>query len=486
MTTGLPAGFRVRLAEDTMVLAEGTVLVGGSPLTSLTITDQARGFRDRRDLTVNDRATARIADRLLATNLAFPELSTIPVPPAGDLTVVVPVRDRADQLDRCLAKLAGLTCIVVDDASVDPAAVADVVRRHGASLIPLDQNLGPARARNIGLARVGTPYVAFVDSDVEVRADSLLALLRHFADPAVVLVGPRVVGRSRRDRPRWYERYESRDSSLTLGTRSGTVRPGAGVAWLPSACLVGRTRDLGDGFDPAMRVGEDVDLVWRLTGAGHRVRYDADVEASHDTRATIRGWLGRKAFYGTGSASLARRHGSHIAPAVLSPAYALAAATVLTRHRFAMPLVAAALLRGHRAVTHVLPDQAAAPAAARIAVRGFGWALRQESALLLRHWWPATVAAALVSRRVRRAVAAALVVDLVVVLRETDGLPQSDLFGHLVARRLDDLAYGAGLWWGAARTRSVVALGPRWVVKRERQRPRFDSPSPGEPERRTR
>jgi hypothetical protein len=31
---------------------------------------------------------------------------------------------------------------------------------------------------------------------------------------------------------------------------------------------------------------------------------------------------------------------------------------------------------------------------------------------------------------------------------------------HLAARRLDDLAYGAGLWAGAVRARSVAALLP--------------------------
>jgi mycofactocin system glycosyltransferase len=472
MSATLPRGFRVRLADDVVALADGTVLVGGSPLTSLRIADPARGLGDGRRLTVTDQGSARIADRLLATNLAQPELTATPIPSPRELTVVVPVRDRPDQLDRCLASLAGLDCIVVDDASLEPRAVAHITRRHGATLVPLDHNVGPAAARNVGLARVATAYVAFVDSDVEVRPEDLLALLRHFADPAVVLAGPRVVGRTSTGRPRWFERYESRDSSLTLGTRSGVVRAGAGVAWLPSACLVGRTASLGDGFDALMRVGEDVDLVWRLTDAGHRVRYDADVEARHETRSTVRGWLGRKAFYGSGSASLAVRHGSHVAPAVLSPAYAVAAAATLSRHRFAPPLAAVALLRGRRAVAGVLPAESTGTQVESIALRGFGWALRQESALLLRHWWPATLIAALVSRRVRRAVVTALLVDLVVVLKDTEALPLADLPAHLAARRLDDLAYGAGLWWGVLRTGRPGALAPRWTrSRRSRSRP---------------
>lgn len=470
MSATLPNGFKVRLVDDTVVLGGGTVLVGGSPLTSLRIGDRARGLGERRDLTATDPTSAHIADRLLATNLALPDLSSVPTPPPASLTVVVPVRDRADQLDRCLTGLAGLACIVVDDASLSPAAVAEVARRHGAAIVQLDHNVGPAAARNIGLASVGTPFVAFVDSDVEVAADALLALLRHFADPSVVLAGPRVVGRTRGDRPRWFERYETRDSSLTLGPRGASVRPGSGVGWLPSACLVGRASSLGEGFDARMRVGEDVDLVWRLTDSGMRVRYDPDVRAHHDTRGTVRGWLGRKAFYGTGSAALARRHGAHVAPAVLSPAYAVAAAAVLSRHRLAVPLGAVALWRGHRAVARALPAElSGSVTAARVAVRGFGWALRQESALLLRHWWPAAFVGALVSRHVRRAVVTALVIDLVVTVQETPALPVTDLPGHLAARRLDDLAYGTGLWVGAIRTRRLGALKPRWVGKSARE-----------------
>lgn len=473
MSSTLPNGFTVRLVDDAVVLGGGTVLVGGSPLTSIRIGDRTRAFRGRRDLTATDAASAHIADRLLATNLALPDLSAVPARSVADLTVVVPVRDRPDQLDRCLASLAGLGCIVVDDASLDPGAVADVVRHRGAALVALEHNVGPAAARNAGLRQVRTPFVAFVDSDVEVRPEGLLALLRHFADPAVALVGPRVVGRARSVHPRWFERYEARDSSLTLGTRAGSVRPGAGVAWLPSACLVGRVSALGDGFDPRMRVGEDVDLVWRLAEAGRRVRYDPAVFAHHDTRAVVRDWLARKAFYGSGSAALASRHGSRVAPAVLSPSYAIAGAALLSGHRLAAPLAAVALFRGRRALTRVLPEgPAASRTATRIAVRGFGWAVRQESALLLRHWWPAALCAALVSRRARRAVVTALVVDLVVVIQETEDLPLADLPGHVGARRLDDLAYGAGLWWGAARRRSIVALSPRWVARGRAQLPR--------------
>ena len=468
MTSGLPLGWTVQLHDDTVVLGDGAVLVGGSPLGVVRLRGSAaHTLASDRRLTVADEVTRVVAERLLATNLALPDVDHLPQPDGTDLTVVIPVRDRATQLDRCLASLNGIACLVVDDASHDPDAVAAVARRHGARVLQLKVNGGPAAARNAGLSVVGTPYVAFVDSDVQVSAVALLRLARHLSDPKVVLVGPRVQGWSRRQNPRWFERYEARSSSLTLGRRSGVVRPGAAVAWLPSACLVARTSDLGDGFDGGMRVGEDVDLVWRLTDAGHQVRYDAGIDAWHDTRGTVRDWLGRKAYYGFGSAALAARHGDKVAPAVLSPSYFAVAALLLSRTRLASLATAVVLLDGVRRVRSVIPDgKGSVAVSGLIAVRGMVWAVRQESALLLRHWWPVTLIGLVSSRSVRRAVATALLVDLAVVIAETDALPTVEVAPHLLARRLDDLAYGAGLWWGTLHQGSTTALRVRWVRRR--------------------
>jgi mycofactocin system glycosyltransferase len=458
----LPTGFRVRLADGVISTDHGRVLVGGSPLTAVRLSDRARTMLVGDTVAVADEHSAHLAERLLATNLAVPELQHHTQADARDLTVVIPAHDRADQLDRTLAALRPLHCIVVDDASSGPASVAETAKRHGATLLRLETNVGPAGARNAGLTHVNTPFVAFVDSDVEVTAADLLRLTGHFHDPSVALVGPRIQGVARSANPRWFERYDAVTSSLTLGRTSANVRPGAAVAWLPSACLVARTDLLGAGFDATMRVGEDVDLVWRLTEAGHRVRYDPTVEARHDARPTLREWLGRKAYYGSGGARLAARHGSNLAPAVLSPTYATAAAVLLVRRRWS-PLAAVVLLTGTNAVRSKLPEGPGRTAiAARLATRGLGWAVRQESSLLVRHWWPSAALGAVFSKTVRRALVTAVVVDGVVALTEHhDARERLSPVWLLLGRRLDDLAYGAGLWWGALRQRSARVLTPR-------------------------
>lgn len=451
-----PEGFTVAIRSDVRCLDDG-LLVGGSPVRAVRLSPAARA-RLRGDLlTVTDHASSTLAGILLDRNIADPLLSG-PVPEPGLLTVVVPIRDRPAQLDRALAALKPLSVLVVDDASLDPAAVARVALAHGATVLALSRNVGPAGARNAGLARVRTPYVAFVDSDVVGPSDMLLRLARHFADDRVALVGPRVVSRAVSATPRWHERYDESASSLALGTRPCSVSPGAAVGWLPSACLVARTDRLAAGFDESMRVGEDVDLVWRLVDAGQSVRYDPAETALHDARPTIRSWLGRKLLYGTGGAALAERHGSHGAPAVLSPAMALSAAALLARQRWSIPVAALGAAYAGASLHRRLPDTPdKASLAAGLAVEGLGWAVRQEAALALRHWWPLT-AVLLPSRTARRMVVSALLVDAVVGrLEHPDARPLPQLLG----RRLDDLAYGAGLWLGALRSRSVRCLLPR-------------------------
>ncbi|WP_324278623.1 hypothetical protein [Blastococcus brunescens] len=84
-----------------------------------------------------------------------------------------------------------------------------------------------------------------------------------------------------------------------------------------------------------------------------------------------------------------------------------------------------------------------------------GWALARS---VTRHHWPLAISAALVSRRARRLVLAAAAVDASLAW-----WPHRQRVGPVrftAARRLEDLAYGAGLWRGAVRARSAAALLP--------------------------
>jgi mycofactocin system glycosyltransferase len=459
----LPPGFVVALDAHTRVVDGGRALLGGSPTTRLLrLAPRALGLlRADRTLRVEDAAGAVVADRLLDLGLAHPVADALPPLPDPRCTYVVPVRDRPRQLDRLLGSIArGSDVIVVDDASRDRTAVEAVVADHGARFVSLTENVGPAGARNAGLRLVRTPYVVFVDSDIVLFADTVPTLLRHFADPRAGIAVPRIVG-LRSDGPaNWIGRYEEVRSSLDLGTRPASVRPGSFVSWASSACVVARVEALDGGFDARMRVGEDVDLGWRSVARGWRLRYEPSVTAAHEHRVRFGDWLTRKAVYGSGAHPLAQRHPTAIAPAVFAPWSAVMVVALLAQRRWSVPAATAVCgVTAWRIAGQLRGIENPLRLGVTLTGHGAVAALSQTGALLTRHWWPVTVLGCVVSGRARRAAGAAALADIALEYRKNTGGLDPVRYG--IARRLDDLAYGAGVWFSAARGRSSVALRPR-------------------------
>ncbi|WP_416955309.1 mycofactocin biosynthesis glycosyltransferase MftF [Streptomyces sp. Agncl-13] len=456
----LPVGFLVELDRHTRIVDGGRAFVGGFPTRLIRLTPRARRLFTGRTLRVRDAASSLLADRLLDLGMANPVVASLPPPTDPRCTVVVPVRDRPRQLARLLGSVGGNhPVIVVDDASRRPKAVAAVAAEHGATLVALTTNIGPAGARNAGLRLVTTPFVVFADSDIVLAPDTVPTLLRHFADPAVAMAVPRITGLPS-PAPTWVERYENARSSLDLGAHPAGVRPGSPVSWASSACVVARVDALKEGFDERMRVGEDVDLCWRLIGQGRRLRYEPTAEAAHEHRARLDDWLLRKAVYGTGAQPLAERHPRFIAPVVFAPWSVALLTALLAQRRWSVPVAGAVLvgvtLRIGRKMDGI---QHPHRLAARLTANGALAALAQTSALFNRHWWPLTVVGCVASRRVRRAATVAALVDIALEYRRDQARLDPVRYG--VARRLDDLAYGAGVWLSAVKGRSTAALRPR-------------------------
>ncbi len=468
----LPMGMRIRLTPSTARSDGGRTLYGGTPARVLYLLPYAAGLLANTDeIEVVNRRTGDLARLLVDGGLASPVLSpTQPgVPGLADVTVVVPVKDRARPLARLLASLpAELQLVVVDDGSSD-SSPADIARSAGARVLRHEECRGPAAARNTGLAAVTTPFVAFLDSDVVPRPGWLEGLLEHFADPAVGLVAPRIVALD--DLPpegiaaRWLTAYEKARSSLDLGPTPALVVPRGPVSYVPSACLVGRVTAIWGGFDEDLTVAEDVDLVWRCVGAGWRVRYEPASEVAHEHRVNTRQWLSRKAFYGTGAALLAQRHPGALAPAVMAPWTAVAVVAVLCQRRWSLPVVVAASGTAVWRISRRLQrSEHPVRGAARLVPYGLVSAAWQSAGLLNRHWWPAALIGAVVSRRVRRAVIAAALLEGLADWRRARA--EQPLLPYIAAHRLDDLAYGAGLWAGAAKARTLAPLLPDLGLRR--------------------
>lgn len=444
-SSGWASELPVRRNAAVRDMSEGQVLVGGAPPRLIRLT---RPLPAGAQLRLPTRLTAD----LLSYGIVDPALESWPQP-VGAVEVVVPVYQDSQRLDRCLHQLSGLSVVVVDDASSDADTVRAVATRHGARLLRLSHNSGPAAARNAGFAATSAQFVAFVDADVTAPAAHIDRLLRHFGDPRLAVVGPRV--RSAPTDGSRLDRLERAGSALDMGADSGVVRAWSPVGYLPSACIVVRrcaVEEVGR-FAEHMRIGEDVDLVWRLIDHGWLVRYDADIHVHHEPRGSLREWAARRHAYGTGAATLAKRHGPKVAPAVLAP-WQLMFLVGLAPARLAwsVPVTVASLAVGlMRARSRLGPGHARL--AGRLTLLSSASAVKQGVALLLRHWAPATLTLG-TWRPARRTMLAAVALDAVGALRA--GSSPTDW----VLSRFGDVAYATGVWRGAWRARSVAALTP--------------------------
>jgi mycofactocin glycosyltransferase len=475
-----------------------SVLLGGSPLRLMklagksetvvkllsagaTVSEAAAGAN------TSVRSVAALADKLLDAQLAHPiwprlGSSTPAVPNVSTVTLVIPVKDRQAQLRRLLVSVQrevveGLKVVVVDDGSRDNSS--EIARGFGATVIRHEVALGPAAARNRGLAAADTTFIAFVDSDCVCTYGWLSILLQHFMDPAVALVAPRIFGSidhqplDQQHQPRYQQMttdslalasYEAVRSPLDLGPAEALIVPRTRVSYVPSAALIARTEVLRalDGFSEDLQVGEDVDLLWRLHRAGWRARFEPAATVAHDHRASWPAFAKRRMQYGTSAALLDKRHPGRVAPLAVSGWSALGWLSLSTLTPvgiiggLGLMAVTTALLPRKLSVVET-PNKLAF----ELATRGHFGAGRQLADATWRAYLPLALAASFTpflaptARRVL--LASALVPNL---LDWRSKRPKLDPFRYVGIRLIDDASYCAGVWAGAFKQRSFRSLKP--------------------------
>ena len=428
--------------------AGGRVLVGGSPWKVSTLAPSvqdlvlrlfAAGAAGIPVSTPGDRAALRVLlDRGFAERAPGPATSAA----AEDVDIVVPVLDDAARLRELLRTLPEGRVLVVDDGSADPRVVKSVAQAANARLLRHEANRGPAAARNTGLKQGNAPFVAFIDADCRADRNWPAGLLGHFEDPAVAAVAPRI--RPLDGGHSLLERYEDARSSLDMGGQPSLVRPGARLGFVPSAALIVRRAALErGGFDGALRLGEDVDLVWRLAEAGWLIRYDPSVTVRHGTRTRLGSWLQRKKEYGSSAPALEDRHPGNLAPARPSAWSVLTLLLVAGGQPAVGALVQVVpfviLARKFRSVPHGGALAALVTTQGLVAdASGIGQALRRE-------WWPAGTVILVTALWSRPARVAALMMLIPLALEWVERRPALDPLRYALLRLVDDAAYGSGV-----------------------------------------
>jgi glycosyltransferase involved in cell wall biosynthesis len=181
------------------------------------------------------------------------------------VSVVVPVYNGAPFLFDALASIAAqkyepIEVIIVDDGSTDESSViaGSFLAHHDGRLLH-QQNLGPAAARNTGIAVARGELITFLDADDEMVADRVAFQVEYLDDHAMldVVIGSEEIHLDPGiDPPPWLS-----------GNGGQTTYPlMTMMALLPAFERVGL-------FDTSFSVAEDTDWVLRARAAGVRIEF---------------------------------------------------------------------------------------------------------------------------------------------------------------------------------------------------------------------
>lgn len=227
------------------------------------------------------------------------------------VSVVIPVYNQIQLLDRCLASLQHQTVdhlevIVVDDASPeDPSPV--LARYSWVKVVRCERNCGYAEANNRGLAIAGGQYLLFLNSDTELSPDTL-ARMADYLDAHREVGGLAPLHREPDGTP---QRTCFRFPTL----RTGWVWDSAvhrrcpehpeirsflmadwdhqSEHWVEHAQTSGLfvRREVYDqigGMDPQLRLfSNDTDFCFRMHRAGYPIRFLPEIEIVHHGSASV-------------------------------------------------------------------------------------------------------------------------------------------------------------------------------------------------------
>ena len=194
-----------------------------------------------------------------------------------DLTVVVMTRDRWPDLQRSLP-MHDHPVILVDNGSTDGTPQLVREQHPAIEVVELGHNMGSA-ARNVGVARARTPYVAFADDDswwAPGALEEATAVLDEHPRLAV-LAARMLVGEAEQPDPICADMAES-----PLGTDPDLPGPSV-LGFLACGAVVRRDAYLAaGGFDEVVFfMGEEERLALDLAAAGWGLAYVDRVVAHH-------------------------------------------------------------------------------------------------------------------------------------------------------------------------------------------------------------
>lgn len=234
------------------------------------------------------------------------------------ISVVVPTFNREDGIRRTLRGLANqqlrngsFETIVVSDGSTD--GTNDYLT-SGSTPLPivtiLQENSGPAAARNKGIEAAQGDLVVFVDDDILPDSGLLQAHAdaHEHSDGRLVTVGPMLnptdvkLGRLVAwEQHMLYKQYQAMNSG-DLEASSRQFYTGNAATRREHLVQLG-------GFDVSLRRAEDVELAYRLRDYGLDFKFLGDARGYHYASRSYRSWRSNAYLYGRSDVVFGRDHG---------------------------------------------------------------------------------------------------------------------------------------------------------------------------------
>jgi len=272
------------------------------------------------DETTSSRTRESSDSEVSRLQLREPDSNEPAAPTAAPVTLVIPGRNCASTLRRCLESVIPLALrgelrqiIFVDDGSTDDSrAIAERLLSESLDAsrfrILAGQGDGPGAARNLGWrAASDADLIWFIDSDCVAEPDALEQLLPHLDDPAVAGVGgsygnlypdsllatlihEEIVARHRR----------MPDEVNFLG--------GFNVIYRRTALALASGFDECDVNGPRAPGAEDCDLSFRLHQMGHSLRIENGSLVGHHHPRSLGRYLRSQRIHGHWRVRLYRRH----------------------------------------------------------------------------------------------------------------------------------------------------------------------------------
>ena len=191
--------------------------------------------------------------------------------------------------------------IVVDNNST--GSTPEIIQQFNVKYLQ-EKRKGSYFARNKGIEIATGDVAAFIDADCVADPHWLSKLLEGFTDPLVGGIGGRIL---KLEPQTWVQANAEDLAEQQLALQYLPFHEAPYIVTANAAYRMSILRKL-EGFDAQFQSGGDVDLAWRVYGAGFKIVTAPDAIVHHAARETVKGYFKQFFNYAAWHVLLFKKH----------------------------------------------------------------------------------------------------------------------------------------------------------------------------------